>query len=120
MTRWRQTRNANRCVMWMRSTLCAIAVLVVGCGGGGGGGSGGNNAPPPPPPLPAGSVALSDSSFSVPQNTGLLTVEVKRVDGSRDGAVNYATADGTAVGGQEYTARSGTISWASGDTSPKT
>src|SRR6185369_547072 len=34
-------------------------------------------------------------------------------------SVNYSTADGTAVAGTDYTATSGTLNWADGDTAPK-
>ncbi len=75
---------------------------------------------PPPPPLPAGTVALSATSYSVAQNVGLLTATVNRADGSRDVTVAFATANGTAIAGTDYTARSGTLTWARGDTAAKT
>jgi hypothetical protein len=93
----------------------AVVTIVAGCGGGGGG-----DSPPPAPPLPAGTVALSATSYSVAQNVGLLTVTANRADGSRDVTVAFATANGTAIAGTDYTARSGTLVWASGDTSAKT
>jgi hypothetical protein len=96
-------------------TLTAVTILA-GCGGGGGGG----DSPPPAPPLPAGTVALSAASYSVAQNVGLLTVTANRADGSRDVTVAFATANGTAIAGTDYTARNGTLVWASGDTSAKT
>jgi len=96
-------------------TLAAMTI-VGGCGGG----SGGNDPPPPPPPLPAGTVALSAASYTVAQNVGLLTVTVNRADGSRDVTVAFATANGTAIAGTDYTARNGTLTWASGDTAAKT
>jgi hypothetical protein len=94
-----------------------IAMLIAGCGGGG---SDSTSAPVAPAPLPAGTLALSASTYSVSQNIGLLTVTVNRADGSRDGTVSYATADATAHAGADYTARNGTLVWASGDPSPKT
>ena len=50
-----------------------------------------------------------------------MTVTVKRV-GVSAGAIsaNYATSDGTAVAGTDYTATSGTLNWASGDVADKT
>ncbi len=92
--------------------VLASILFVVGCGGGGGAA--------PDPPLPAGTVALSASSYGVAQTTGLLTVSVTRADGSRDGSVAFATADGTALAGTDYIARNGTLVWASGDASAKT
>jgi len=100
-----------------RSLLLTALTMVGGCGGGGGSSG---NSPAPPTPLPAGSVALSATSYTVAQSTGLLTVTVNRADGSRDVTVNFATANGTAIAGTDYTARSGTLVWASGDTAPKT
>jgi hypothetical protein len=91
--------------------LLAITLLAAACGGGGS---------DPPPPLPAGSVALSSAAYSVSQSTGLLTVTVNRADGSRESSVDYATSDGSALAGTDYTARNGKLSWASGDSSPKT
>jgi hypothetical protein len=93
----------------------AAAMMVTGCS------SGGDNTPaPPPPPLPAGTVAFSAPSYTVAQNVGLLTVTVNRADGSRNVTVGYTTSDGTAIAGTDYTARSGTLTWASGDTAAKT
>ncbi|MBC7983076.1 MAG: cellulase family glycosylhydrolase [Candidatus Obscuribacterales bacterium] len=92
----------------------SVVLLLAGCGGGG------KDAPAPPPPLPAGSVGFSASSYSGAQSTGLITVTVSRLDGSRDVTVGYATADGTATAGTHYTARTGTLTWASGDTAAKT
>jgi hypothetical protein len=96
-----------------QALLLATTLLAAGCGGGGGGSS-------PAPPLPAGTVALSSASYSVSQGTTLLTVTVNRADGSREGSVDYATSDGSALAGADYIARSGTLSWASGDSAPKT
>jgi hypothetical protein len=103
---------------------CAFAVTVTAlvslaaCGGGGGGGGG--NAPPPAPPLPAGTIAFSAGNYSTAQSTGLMTVTVERANGTRDGSVEYRTSDNSAVAGTDYTARSGTLTWASGDGSAKT
>jgi hypothetical protein len=68
-----------------------------------------------------GSVMLSASSLSVAQSAGSLTVTVNRAGGSSGAvSVNYATADGTAVAGTDYTAADGMLSWASGDAASKT
>lgn len=91
--------------------MLMATVFTLGCGGGGGGSA---------PPLPAGTVALSATTYTVAQSAGLLTVTVNRADGSRDGTVAYDTANGTALAGTDYTARSGTLTWASGDASAKT
>jgi hypothetical protein len=74
-----------------------------------------------PPATTAGSLSLSASSYSVKQSAGTLTISVTRTGGS-DGAVtvNYATSNGTAKSGTDYTAINGTLSWADGDSASKT
>ena len=68
-----------------------------------------------------GALAWSATTYNVAQSAGSLTVTVDR-SGSTSGdvSVNYATADGTAKAGTDYTASSGTLSWAAGDTTAKT
>ena len=70
---------------------------------------------------PVGTLQLTASSYTVSQAAGTLTVTVDRVGGS-NGAVSaaYSAVDGTAVAGTDYTAPTGALDWASGDTSPKT
>ena len=55
------------------------------------------------------------------QSAGALTVTVHRTGGST-GAVSvaYATSNGTAVAGTDYTAADGTLNWAAGDATSKT
>ena len=67
-----------------------------------------------------GVIALSESTYSVGQTAGALTVTVTRTSGTV-GAVSvaYATADGTAKAGTDYSATSGTLNWANGDASSK-
>jgi hypothetical protein len=64
--------------------------------------------------LPAGAVTYAFLG------AGNLKVLVERTGGSA-GAVSvaYATADGTATAGSDYTATSGTLEWAAGDNDPK-
>ena len=70
---------------------------------------------------PAGSLTFSTSSYTVAQNAGTVTVTVERTDGSTGYvSVAYATSNGTAVSGTDFTAANGTLSWASGDTTAKT
>jgi Alginate lyase/Calx-beta domain len=67
-----------------------------------------------------GTIALAASSGNVLQTVGTVTASVTRSGGSSGAVgVNYATVDGTAVAGTDYTAASGTLSWASGDTIAK-
>jgi hypothetical protein len=70
---------------------------------------------------PVGSLVLSASGYSVAQNGGQLTVTVDRTGGSNGAvSVSYGTSNGTAVAGTDYTAASGALQWADGDTSAKT
>jgi hypothetical protein len=74
----------------------------------------GTGAPKP------GNLALSSASYSVAQTSGAATIVVKRNGGSSGPVtVAYATANGTAIAGSTYTATSGTLSWAAGDTAAK-
>jgi len=69
----------------------------------------------------AGAIALSASTYTVNENAGTLTIIASRVGGSSGAvSVNYATSNGTATAGSDYVATSGTLSWADGDTAPKT
>jgi hypothetical protein len=70
---------------------------------------------------PPGSLALAAAAASVAQSGGSLTATVNRTGGTNGPVtVSYATSNGTAVGGADYTATSGTLSWASGDGTSKT
>jgi len=82
--------------------------------GGSGSGGGGTTSPT------TSTLQLSAPSYTVAQTAGQLTVKVNRVAGST-GAVSakFATANDTAVAGKDYTAVSGTVSWASGETATK-
>jgi hypothetical protein len=68
-----------------------------------------------------GSLQLSSSTFTVAQSAGNLTVTVNRTGGSSGSiSVKYATANGSAIAGTDYTATSGTLLWADGDAASKT
>ncbi|APV50802.1 hypothetical protein BWI17_14565 [Betaproteobacteria bacterium GR16-43] len=71
-----------------------------------------NSAPPV-------TLLLEFASYAVNEGAGSLTVNVFRTGASGAVSVNYGTADGTALAGQDYTATSGTLNWANGDTSTK-
>ena len=65
-----------------------------------------------------GSVQFSVSSIQVIEDVGMATVTVLRTGGSAGTlTVDYATADGTATAGQDYTATSGTLTFNGGETS---
>jgi hypothetical protein len=120
-------RIARRCVMEysvfnavrqrLRQGVLAIFIIslglltIVGSGGGGGGGGGDD----------AGSLQFSSASYSVAEGADLtVTVTVTRTGGSKGVAsVDYATTDGTATGGSDYAATSGTLNWSDGDSAAK-
>ena len=65
----------------------------------------------------AGSVHFNVSSIAVIEDIGSATVLVRRTGGSTGSlSVQYATANGTAVAGQDYTSTSGTLSFGAGET----
>lgn len=68
-----------------------------------------------------GSLQLSASSGTVAQTAGTLTETVNRTGGSSGAvSVTYATANGTAVAGTDFTAANGTLIWSDGDAASKT
>lgn len=72
-------------------------------------------------PAPTGSLQLSASTYAVAENASSVTISVTRLNGSAGAAsVNYATSNGTATSGSDYTGASGTLNWTSGDTAAKT
>lgn len=68
-----------------------------------------------------GALRFAVASSSISEAGGAATISVQRVDGD-DGAVTvaYATANGSAQAGSDYTAASGTLSWGDNDDNPKT
>ena len=68
-----------------------------------------------------GALQFSSPTYSVSESGGSVTITVRRTGGS-DGAVavNYATRNGTATAGSDYTSGSGTLSWGNGDIANKT
>ena len=70
---------------------------------------------------PAGTMQLAASSYSLAENGGSVTITATRTGGSFGAlSANYATNNGSAVSGSDYTATSGTLSWANGDAANKT
>src|SRR5581483_4335869 len=67
--------------------------------------------------IQAGNVQFSATAFSAPENSGAAVITVTR-SGGTDGTitVNFATSDGTAVAGTDYTATSGTLTFTAGQT----
>ncbi len=66
-------------------------------------------------------ITMTSPTQAVTESAGSVAVSVTR-SGPSAGAVsvNYATANGTALAGTHYTATSGTLNWADGDTAAKT
>lgn len=63
----------------------------------------------------AGRVGFAVSSVTVAEGAGL-SLSVRRTAGNQGAvSVDYATVDGGALAGSDYTAASGTLSWAAGD-----
>lgn len=70
---------------------------------------------------PEGTLSLSFSATSVAENAGAVTLTVRRTIGTTGAvSVQYATSDGTALAGTHYTATSGTLNWADGESGDKT
>ena len=74
-----------------------------------------------PPPVNPGTLGLAATAVSVGESAGNVVLTVNRTGGT-DGAVTvgYATANGSASAGSDYTATSGTLNWAAGDGADKT
>src|SRR5204862_7228603 len=69
-------------------------------------------------PGQAGTLHFSAPGYSVVENQGTATITVTRTNGSAGSvSVNYATSNGTATAGSDYTATSGTLTFAAGETS---
>ncbi len=65
-------------------------------------------------------IAWQTGTYYVDEKLGTVSVVLTRSANSAGAvSVNYATADGTATAAANYTASSGTISWADGDSSSK-
>jgi len=66
----------------------------------------------------SGNIQFSSSTYTVLEDVGNAVITVIRVGGSKGTlSVNYSTADGTATAGSDYTAVSGTLVFADGETS---
>ncbi len=67
-----------------------------------------------------GTLKLSNSNYSADQQDGTLNFSVNRTGGSAGVvSVKYATTNGTAIAGKDYTAATGSIQWAAGDVATK-
>ncbi len=71
-----------------------------------------------PPTTGAGTLSLSTSAATFPANRGPVAITVTRTGGATGPVtVDFATVDGTAVGGVDFVPTNGTISFANGETS---
>jgi hypothetical protein len=70
-------------------------------------------------PLP-GQIALQSADVSVEEDAGKAVLTVTRAGANAAGAtVAYATADGSAKAGKDYTAKSGTVTFGPGETTKR-
>src|SRR5262249_46477329 len=68
-------------------------------------------------PARPGNLSLKGANYRGNENQGPAPFTVMRTDGSAGSVtVNYATSDGTATAGSDYTATSGTLTFADGET----
>lgn len=69
---------------------------------------------------PPGTLQFSAAAYTVGESGGTATITVTRTGGNSGAVgVSYATSNGTATAGSDYTATSGTLSWANGDSASK-
>jgi CSLREA domain-containing protein len=67
----------------------------------------------------AGTVQFSEATYSANEGINLI-ITVTRAGGTASGvSVNYATSNGTAIAGQDYTAASGTLTFGANETKSK-
>ncbi|MCX8107820.1 MAG: hypothetical protein N3G20_03350 [Verrucomicrobiae bacterium] len=72
-----------------------------------------------PAPSP-GTISFASASYDVYENAGAVRIVVKRTGGSYGlASVKFATVNGTAIAGQDYTQITSTITWADGDSDDK-
>ncbi len=69
----------------------------------------------------AGTVSLTAADYGVSEGAGSIVLSVDRLSGTAGTvSVSYATSDGEALNGSDYTDTSGTLTWGPGDGSVKT
>ncbi len=75
-----------------------------------------NDDPMPQP----GQLQFASPVFSAGEDSGSATITVTRTGGSQGPvSVDYATSDGSATAGSDYTTAAGTLSWGNGDSAVK-
>ena len=79
------------------------------------------SAPTPATTTNPGALQFNAATYSINENGGSATITVTRTGGSDNAvSVNYATSNGSATSGSDYTAASGTLNFANGDAASKT
>src|SRR5262249_42015449 len=69
-------------------------------------------------PGQAGLLQFAAPTFNVVENQGMASITVTRSNGSSGSvSVNYSTSNGSATAGSDYTATSGVLTFADGETS---
>lgn len=72
------------------------------------------------PPLPTGNLQFTSSTFNTAEASASVALTVQRFGGSSGAiSVSYVTANGTALAGRDYVAKTNTLAWANGDTGNK-
>jgi hypothetical protein len=72
-------------------------------------------------PATPGTLQFSLAKYTAAEAGGVATITVKRTGGDFGAvSVQYATADGSALAGQDYTSASGTLTWNAGEIADKT
>ncbi|MGE5239414.1 MAG: Calx-beta domain-containing protein [Chloroflexota bacterium] len=70
---------------------------------------------------PAGAISFASAGYGVNEVGGAVSLTVSRIGGSSGAvAISYSTSDGSATSPGDYTAVSGTLSWANGEVVDKT
>ncbi|MFK7858110.1 MAG: Calx-beta domain-containing protein [Granulosicoccus sp.] len=73
------------------------------------------------PPLEPGVLQFAQEAISVNEDAGAVMLTVTRTGGSDGSAsVDFTTVEGTAMAGEDFTTRAGTLSWADGETGVRT
>ncbi|MFH1493683.1 MAG: Calx-beta domain-containing protein [Pseudomonadota bacterium] len=69
----------------------------------------------------AGTLQFTASNYTVKENIASITISVTRTDGATGAiSVQYATLNGSATAGSDYTLKTGTLTWANNDAATKT
>jgi hypothetical protein len=108
-------KNVQSCIYRCAFLLTAAAGFgaLAGCSGG--------STTATAPVVTPGTLALASSTATLAQSAASVSVAINRTGGSSGNvSVNYATADGTALAGTDYTKTTGALVWNDGDASSRT